>query len=80
MHSSLPSFKRLTNKRYLNVHAKKLKIVKLSREMSLEQFNRQNPSTIELDALAGLNGVRPSDVLSKGTLVKRIVGADPPTR
>ena len=78
MYRSLPSFKRLTDKRYLNVHAKKLKIAKLTRTMSLEQFNRQNPSTIELDALAVLNGVEASEVLPKGTLVKRIVGKDPP--
>ena len=80
MHRSLPSFKRLTNKRYLDVHAKKLRIAKLSRDMSLEQFNRQNPSTIELDALAVLNGVEASEILPKGMLVKRVVGADPPTR
>lgn len=80
MHRSLPSFKRLTNKRYLDVHAKKLRIVKLPREMSLEQFNRQNPSTIELDALAVLNGVQATETIAKGTLVKRVVGADPPTR
>ncbi len=78
MHRSLPSFKRLTDQRYLNVHAKKLRIVKLTRDMSLEQFNRQNPSAIELEALAVLNGVDASEVLTKGTLVKRIVGKDPP--
>ncbi len=78
MYRSLPSFKRLKDPRYLDVHAKKLKIVKLTRKMSLEQFNRQNPSTIELDALAVLNGVEASEVLPKGTLVKRVVGKDPP--
>ena len=34
--------------------------------------------TIELDALAVLNGVEASEVLPKGTLVKRVVGKDPP--
>ncbi len=78
MHRSLPSFKRLTNKRYLDVHAKKLRIAKLGKSMSLEEFNRRNPSTIEFDALAVLNGVEASEVLPKGMLVKRVVGKDPP--
>ncbi len=80
MHRSLPSFKRLTNKRYLDVHAKKLKITKLGKSMNLKEFNRRNPSTIEMDALAVLNGVEVSETLPKGMLVKRVVGADPPTR
>ncbi len=79
MHRSLPSFKSLTHQRYLNVHAKKLKIVKLNRAMNLDQFNRKFPSTITLDALSGLNGVEPNETLPKGTLVKRVVGDDPPS-
>jgi len=80
MHRSLPSFKRLTEQRYLNVHAKKIKIVKLPRSMSLEQFNRKYPSTIKLEELAVLNGVETTTKLEKGSLVKQIVGADPPSR
>lgn len=79
MHRSLPSFKRLTDQRYLDVHAKTIKIVELPKSMSLAQFNRQNPSTIELDELAVLNGVDATATLPKGILIKRIVGADPPS-
>lgn len=80
MHQSLPSFKRLKDPRYLNVHAKKIKVAKLVQPLSLEQFNRKHPSTIELDALAVLNGVEATQTLPKGTLVKRVVGKEPPTR
>lgn len=78
MHRSLPSFKRLKDPRYLDVHAKKIKIAKLDRSMSIEQFNRQQPSTIELEALAILNGVEASETLPKGALIKRVVGKEPP--
>ncbi len=45
---------------------------------TLYTINQESPSTIELDALAVLNGVEASEVLPKGTLVKRVVGKDPP--
>jgi predicted Zn-dependent protease len=80
MHRSLGSFKRLTNRKYLDVHAKQLRIVRLPRDMSLETFNRKNPSTIKLENLAVLNGVDAHETLPKGTLVKRVVGDDPPSR
>lgn len=80
MHQSLPSFRNLTEPRFLNVQSKKIKIVKLPKSMTLEQFNRQNPSTIDLETLAVLNGVNLGTALPKGTMVKQIVGKDPPTR
>jgi len=79
MHRSLGSFKRLTDRRYLDVHAKQLRIVRLPRAMNLETFNRKNPSTIKLESLAVLNGVDAHETLPKGTLVKRVVGDDPPS-
>jgi hypothetical protein len=43
--------------------------------MSLEQFNRQYPSTVPLQELAIINQVEdPSSPLQAGRLVKRVVG------
>ncbi|MEN8164870.1 MAG: peptidase M48, partial [Acidobacteriota bacterium] len=78
MHRSLPSFTQLKDPRHLKVQTKKIKIAKLGSPMTLEQFNRKHPSTIELEALAVLNGIEASEVLPKGMLVKRVVGKDPP--
>ena len=75
---SLPSLKELKDRRYLDVQAKKIRIATLGSAMTLEEFNRRKPSTIELERLAVLNGVDTTTKLPKGTLVKRIVGADPP--
>ncbi|PIE91229.1 MAG: peptidase M48 [Acidobacteria bacterium] len=80
MQQALFSFRQLTNRTYLDVQAKRIEIVKLNRPMTLQEFNRSYPSTIQLEELAVLNGVDVQSKLDKGTLVKRVTGADPPTQ
>lgn len=78
MQRSIVSFRRLANRKYLDVHAKSIRIATLGRDQTLRQFNERHPSTIDLDRLAVLNGVEADEKLARGTLVKRVVGADPP--
>ena len=78
MKGSLQSFRRVTDRRYLDVQPKKVKAVKLKRAMTLEEFHRRFPSTIDLEALAILNGVRSDEQLPAGRMVKRITGGDLP--
>ena len=69
------TFKPLTDPAYLNVQAARLQMVKVPRDMSLEQFNRQFPSTISLEQLAVINGVDSANsTLRAGQLAKRVVG------
>ena len=75
---SLASFRRLTQRRYLEVEPKRVRLVKLRSAMTLEEFNRRHPSTIELGKLAILNGVSETQRLQAGTLVKRVVGGELP--
>lgn len=78
MGSSVGSFRRLKNRRYLDVQPQKVELVRLKGAMTLEDFNRHYPSTLDLEALAILNGVEVDQRLETGTLVKRIVGGKLP--
>ncbi|MGH2709359.1 MAG: M48 family metalloprotease, partial [Actinomycetota bacterium] len=53
--SSIGSFSELRNSAALNVKPAKVELVKLTREMTLEQFNAQYPSTIPIEHLAIIN-------------------------
>jgi hypothetical protein len=69
------TFKRLTDPAYLNVQAARLQTVKVPKEMTLEQFNRQFPSSISIAQLAAINGVDgASSTLRAGQLAKQVVG------
>lgn len=69
------SFRPLTDPTYLNVQPARVNVVKVPREMTLEQFNRQFPSSISMAQLAVINGVDgESATLRSGQLAKQVVG------
>ena len=76
--SSLASFGRLTDRRYLDVQPKRIDLVRIDREMSLEEFNRRYPSTVDLPTLAIINHVNAGDTLRAGEEYKRVVGGELP--
>lgn len=77
--SSVASFQRETNSRYLDVQPKKIDIVKIPRRMTLQEFARAYPSTVDLQTLAIANGaIRQDFVFEAGSLAKRIVGGNLP--
>ncbi|UCF20245.1 MAG: M48 family metalloprotease [Gemmatimonadota bacterium] len=76
--ASLGSFNRLTDKAALGVQPKRLDLVTIDRSMTLEEFARVHPSTVPLATLELINGVQQGASIPRGTLVKRVVGEDPP--
>jgi predicted Zn-dependent protease len=76
--SSLASFARLADRRYLNVDAKRIELVELPERMTIAMFDQQYPSTVDVEALAIVNGVEPNVMLERGTLVKRVIGGQLP--
>jgi predicted Zn-dependent protease len=59
----------------INVQPARIELVKLNRQMTLEQFNSQYPSTIPVQELAIINEVEdPATPLQAGRTVKRVVG------
>jgi predicted Zn-dependent protease len=76
---TIKSFSELRDRSKLNVEPARVELVKLNRDMTLEQFNAQYPSTIPLEQLAIINEVEDSSsVLQSGRLVKRVVGGVQP--
>src|SRR3954449_9825900 len=73
--SAIRSFSELRDQSKIDVQPAKVELVKLDRQMSLEQFNSQNPSSIPLAELAIINEVAdPATPLQAGRTVKRVTG------
>jgi predicted Zn-dependent protease len=72
--SALASFSRVTDRRLLSVEPQRLDIVTLPSAMTLQEFNRRFPSTVDLETLAIINQAQPDTRFSAGTEVKRVVG------
>lgn len=70
---AIRSFGPLTDRRYLDVQPKRLDIVSLDRDTTLDAFARAYPSTVEPATLALINGVAANERLPEG-LAKRVVG------
>ncbi|MBA3260051.1 MAG: M48 family metalloprotease, partial [Gemmatimonadales bacterium] len=69
------SFTTLRDQAALSVQPAKLELVTLNRQMTLEQFNAQYPSTVSIEELAIINQVEgPASVIPSGQRVKRVVG------
>jgi predicted Zn-dependent protease len=73
--STIRSFSQLRDASKLNVKPARLELVKVPRQMTLEQFNSQYPSSIPIEQLAIINELEgPSSVVPQGRMVKRVVG------
>jgi len=72
---TIDSFDQLRNAAALQVKPATLQLVKLTREMTLQQFNQQYPSTTGIEELAIINELEgPESVIPRGRVVKRVVG------
>jgi predicted Zn-dependent protease len=77
---SIGSFSELHNSAALNVKPATVEVVKAAREMTLQQFNAQYPSTISVQELAIINELEgPESVVPRGRTLKRVVGGRPST-
>jgi len=73
--NTISSFAPVTDPAVLNVQPMRLGIVTVPQPMSLNSFVRSNPQSLEIEELARLNRVEPSEVISAGTRIKVVVGA-----
>jgi predicted Zn-dependent protease len=75
---TIGSFTQLRDASKINVQPARVELVKVPRQMTLEQFNGQYPSTIPIEQLAIINGLEgPTSVVPAGQTVKRVVGGRP---
>jgi predicted Zn-dependent protease len=78
---SISSFGPLRNQAALSVKPARLEVVKVPREMTLEEFNRQYPSTIPIEELAIINELEgPAATIPAGRPVKRVIGGRVPEK
>ena len=76
---TINSFGQLRNQAALSVQPARVELVKLTKEMTLEQFNSQYPSTISIEELALINEVESgASAIPAGRTVKRVTGGRPP--
>ena len=70
---AIQSFNRLTDPAALAKQPVRLTLVRLSKDMTVDEFNRQYPSAVPPTTVAFLNGVGAvTDVLKAGTLARRV--------
>lgn len=75
LRASLASFAPLRDRRYLDVEPKRVQLVRVDRDMRVEEFARAYPSTIDNPTLAIVNGLDAGGAaLKRGQLAKRVVG------
>lgn len=74
LETSLASFSRLNDPKALAVQPRHMKVVKLKRSMTLEEFAKAYPSTVPIETVALVNHVEPGGRLEAGRLAKQVVG------
>jgi len=72
--AAITTFQPLTDRAILAVQPWTIDIVTLPGATSLQTYVSRNPSPIPIEELARINRVTPSEVLSAGTRIKRVVG------
>jgi predicted Zn-dependent protease len=76
--ATIRSFSELRDQSRINVQPARVETVRVPRQMSLEQFNSQYPSSIPIEQLAIINELEgPQSVIPAGQTVKRVVGGRP---
>ncbi len=77
---SIGSFGRVTDRSALNVEPKRVDVVSLPTSMTLDEFMRRYPSTVDTQTIAIINQADANTRFPAGTEVKRVVGGELPTQ
>jgi predicted Zn-dependent protease len=75
--ATIQSFGPLTDRSALAVQPAKVQLVKVPRDMTIEEFAREFPSTVPVEQVAIVNGIEKDGRLQGGQAAKRIVGGTP---
>lgn len=74
VNSSVNTFQRVRDSSILNAEPRRIDVVQLPETMTLREFARRYPSTVDLTTLALINQVDADARLERGLEVKRVVG------
>jgi len=78
MVSSLSSFNQLSDQKYLSVEPKKINIITLEQQMTLQQFYSKYPSTVPIETVAMINQADAGTQFQAGHKLKQVVGGKTP--
>jgi len=70
--NSVRSFAELTDAAALNKQPVHLRLVRLTRSMTIEEFHRQYPSPVRIELIAAINGVSAGQTMPAGFTAKRV--------
>ena len=70
--NSMRSFAELSDPAALNRQPVHLRLVRLTRPMTIEEFHREYPSPVRIEIIAAINGVKAGQQLPAGFLAKRV--------
>lgn len=76
---SISTFERVTDRNALNVQPQRVDVVSIPSSMTLEEFARRYPSSVDTATLAIINQADQNTRFPAGTEVKRVVGGNLPT-
>lgn len=71
------SFRQLTDQAALNVQPMRIKLVRTTRPMTLEQFYQAYPAPVPVAEVALINDLDAGQTIPAGTTVKQVVGTKP---
>jgi predicted Zn-dependent protease len=71
---AMQSFDRLDDRRYTDVDPMRIDVVTVDRAMTMREFDRRFPSTVDLDEVSLINQRQPDDRIEPGARIKRVVG------
>jgi predicted Zn-dependent protease len=71
---AMESFDRLDDRRFTDVDPMRIDVVTVDRAMTMREFDRRFPSTVDLEEISLINQREPDDRLEPGARVKRVVG------
>src|SRR5262245_14341382 len=74
LEQAMASFARLTDPKALAVQPRHVKVIRLKRTMTLEEFAGAYPSTVPIETVALVNHVEPGGRLEAERLAKQVVG------
>ncbi len=75
---ALESFAPMNEERWINLEPRRLDIVRVPSEMTVERFFMRFPSTVTLETVRRINGWRQGHVIAEGSFAKRVVGEGVP--
>ena len=76
--ASMGSFRKLTNRKWLDVEPARVRVVMVGRARTLDEVAREFDATVPADIIARMNDLKPGDTVQPGTRIKLVVGGKLP--